>query len=90
MLRHQSTTVANQAYTFNGTTAHPNVHYAPGMLNMGPMHQNWGYQTQDSQYQPYHNQYSGKQSTPAFKSFAHSGTQTANKNTSENTNAIIE
>ena len=54
--RHQSTTVANQAYTFNSTTAHPNVSYAPGTLNMGPMHQQWGYQNQDSQYQPYHNQ----------------------------------
>ena len=47
--------------TFNGTTTHPNVSYAPGTLNMGPMHQQWGYQNQ-----PYYNQYGNKQQTPAF------------------------
>ena len=57
MPRHQSTTVANQAYTFNSTTAQSNVSYAPGTINMGPMHQAWGYQSQGSQYQPYHNQF---------------------------------
>ena len=83
--RHQSTTVANQAYTFNGTTAHPNVSYALGTLNMGPMHQQWGYQNQ-----PYHNQYSNKQQTPAFNSFAQNNTQTGTKNTPDNTGTIIE
>ena len=34
--RHQNTTVANQAYTFNGTTPNANVNYAPGTFNMGP------------------------------------------------------
>ena len=69
------TTVANQAYTFNGTTMHPSVSYTPGMLNMGPMHQQWGYQNQDNQYQPYHNQCSNKQQTPVFNRFAQSSTQ---------------
>ena len=32
--RHQNTTVANQAYTFNGTTPNANVSYAPGTFNM--------------------------------------------------------
>ena len=82
---HQSTTVANQAYTFNGTTAHPNVSYAPGTLNMGPMHQQWGYQNQ-----PYHSQYGNKQQTPAFNSFAQSNMQTSTKNTPDNTGTIIE
>ena len=83
--RHQSTTVANQAYTFNGTTTHPNVSYVPGTLNMGPMHQQWGYQNQ-----PYHSQYGNKQQTPAFNSFAQSNTQTSTKNTPDNTGTIIE
>ena len=30
-----NTTVANQAYTFNGTTLHASVNYAPGTFNMG-------------------------------------------------------
>ena len=33
--RHQNTTVANQAYTFNGTTPNANLSYAPGTFNMG-------------------------------------------------------
>ena len=33
--RHQNTTVANQAYTFNGTTPNVKVSYAPGTFNMG-------------------------------------------------------
>ena len=33
--RHQNTTVANQAYTFNGTTPNANVSYTPGTFNMG-------------------------------------------------------
>ena len=88
--RHQSTTVANQVYTFNGTTAHPNVSYTPGTLNMGPMHQQWGYQNQDNQYQPYHNQYGNKQQTPAFNSFAQNNTQTSTKNTTENKSTILD
>ena len=83
--RHQSTTVANQAYTFNSTTTHPNVSYAPGTLNMGPMHQQWGYQNQ-----PYHSQYGNKQQTPAFNSFTQSNTQTGTKSTPDNTGTIIE
>ena len=88
--RHQSTTVANQAYTFNDSTTHPNVSYAPGMLNMGPIHQQSGYQSQDNQYQPYHNQYSNKQQTPAFNSFAQNSTQANPKNTTNNTSTILE
>ena len=33
--RHLNTTTANQAYTFNGTTPHTSVSYAPGTFNMG-------------------------------------------------------
>ena len=33
--RHQNTMVANQCYTFNGTTPNTNVSYAPGTFNMG-------------------------------------------------------
>ena len=33
--RHLNTTVANQAYTFNGTTLHASVSYAPGTFYMG-------------------------------------------------------
>ena len=33
--RHLNTTVANQAYTFNGTMLHASVSYAPGTFNMG-------------------------------------------------------
>ena len=55
------------------------------------MHQNWGYQTQDNQYQPFHNQFSNKQQTPVFDSFTHGNNmQTTNKTPTENTNTIIE
>ena len=33
--RHQNTTVANQAYTFNSTTLNTSVNYAPGTFNIG-------------------------------------------------------
>ena len=33
--RHQNTAVANQAYTFNGTTPNANMGYAPGTFKMG-------------------------------------------------------
>ena len=33
--RHQNTTVANQAYTFNGTTPNANVNYSPGTFKVG-------------------------------------------------------
>ena len=82
--------VANQAYTFNDTTVHPNMSYVPGTLNMGLMHQQWGYQNQDSQYQPYHNQYGNKQQAPAFNSFTQSSTQANPKSTTDNTSAILE
>ena len=32
--RHLNTTVANQAYTFNGTTPHASLSYTPGTFNM--------------------------------------------------------
>ena len=32
--RHLNTTVANQAFTFNGTTPHASVSYTPGTFNM--------------------------------------------------------
>ena len=79
MPRYQSTTVVNQVYTFNGTTVHLNVSYTPGTVNMGPMHQNWGYQRVI------------KQQTPAFNSFLQgNNAQTTNKTPTENTNTIIE
>ena len=46
-------TVANQAYTFNGTTPNANISYAPGTFNMGAPF---------NMYQvPYH-----KQQTPSY------------------------
>ena len=33
--RHLNTTVANQTYTFNGTTPHASISYAPGTFNIG-------------------------------------------------------
>ena len=33
--KHQNTTVANQAYTFNGTTPNASISYTPGTFNMG-------------------------------------------------------
>ena len=33
--RHQNTTVANQAYTFNSTMPHASINYAPGTFSMG-------------------------------------------------------
>ena len=33
--RHQNATVANQTFTFNGTTPHTSVNYAPGTFSMG-------------------------------------------------------
>ena len=33
--RHLNTTVVNQAHTFNGTTPHASVSYAPGTFNIG-------------------------------------------------------
>ena len=50
--------VANQAYTFNGTTPNANVSYAPGTFNMGApfnMYQVPYNQQQNSQNQQYHN-----------------------------------
>ena len=35
--RHSSTTVANQAYTFNRPTTNPHISYCPGNLSMSPM-----------------------------------------------------
>ena len=40
--RQQNTTVANQAYTFNGSGPQPNVSYAPSSFNTGPTNQSWG------------------------------------------------
>ena len=55
------TTVANQAYTFNGTTPNANVSYTPGTFNMGApfnMYQvphNQQHNENYSQNQQYHN-----------------------------------
>ena len=59
--RHQNTMVANQAYTFNGTTSNANVSYAPGTFNIGMpfnMYQAPYNQQQHQRYpqnQQYHN-----------------------------------
>ena len=59
--RHQSTMVANQAYTFNGITPNANVSYTPGTFNMGVpfnMYQLLYNQQQNQNYpqnQQYHN-----------------------------------
>ena len=55
--KHQNTTIANQAYTFNGTTPHACVSYAPGTFNMGAPfsthHQvPYGHQPSQQQTQP--------------------------------------
>ena len=67
--RHQNTTVANQAYTSNGTTPNTNVSYAPGTFNMGTpintyqvpynQQQNQSY----TQNQQYHSNLFAKQSS---------------------------
>ena len=67
--RHQNTTVANQAYTFNSTTPKASVNYAPGTFNMGAtfntyqvpynQHQNQTY----AQNQQYHNNSFAEQSS---------------------------
>ena len=58
--RHLNTTVANQAYTFNGTTPHTSVSYAPGTFNMGApfsTHQQVLYNYQSDQLQTQNPQY---------------------------------
>ena len=58
--RHLNTTVANQAYTFNGTTPHASVSYAPGTFNMGApfyTHQQVPYNYQSHQQQTQNPQY---------------------------------
>ena len=71
--RHQNTTVANQAYTFNGTTLNANVNYAPGTFNTGapfntyqvPYNQQ---QTQTyTQNQQYHNNSFADQSSKTLQ-----------------------
>ena len=61
--------VANQAYTFNGTTPNANMSYAPGTFNMGApfnMYQVPYNQQQNQSYaqnQQYHNNSFAKQSS---------------------------
>ena len=54
--KHLNTTVANHAYTFNGTTPHASVNYTPGTFNMGaPFYTHhqapYSYQSNQSQTQ---------------------------------------
>ena len=73
--------VANQAYTFNGTTPNTNVNYGPGTFNMGTpfnTHQTLYNQQQNQSYaqnQQYHN---------------NSFTEQSSKTTQQDTTAIIE
>ena len=58
--RHLNTTIANQAYKFNGTTPHASVSYAPGTFNMGApffTHQQVLYNYQSNQLQTQNPQY---------------------------------
>ena len=67
--RYQNTMVANQAYTFNGTTPNANMGYTPETFNMGAlfnMYQVPYNQQQNPSYmqnQQYHNNSSAKQSS---------------------------
>ena len=66
-LQHQNTTVANLAYTFNSTTPHASVNYAPYAFNMGapfsaPYQVPYGYQPNQQQVQLLHH---------GFNSFTH-------------------
>ena len=75
--RHQNTTVANQAYTFDGTTPNTSISYAPETFNMGApfsmyqvpynQQQNQTY-TQNQQY--YNNSFANKQNNQALQSDA--------------------
>ena len=58
--RHLNTTVANQAYTFNGTIPHASIGYAPGTFNMGApfsTHQQVLYNYQPNQLHTQNQQY---------------------------------
>ena len=76
--RHLNTTVANQAYTFNGTTPHASVSYAPGTFNMGASfstyqlvpynHQQNQLYTQNQQY--HNNSFAEKQNNVTLQSDA--------------------
>ena len=92
-LRHQNTMVANQAYTFNGTSPHPNVTYAPGTFNMGPLHQNWGPQfpMNMNQHQNYNFPQGILHPNQKFKSFTQNDMNQLQKlGAGKNTDFIIE
>ena len=79
--RHQNTTVANQAYTFNGTTPNANVSYTPGIFNMGVPFNTYQvpYNQQQNQSYPQNQQYHNN-------SFAEQNSKTAQPDAT----AIIE
>ena len=76
-------TVANQAYTFNGPTAHPHLSYGPGNLSMSlmvlPTPYPAPYATPYDQYQQYQQ--------PQYNTFAKQGE--TNKTTPNNTTESI-
>ena len=65
--RQSSTTIANQAYTFNGPTAHPHLSYGPGNLSMSPMVLPTPY---TAPYAPLYDQYQHYQQQPQYNTFA--------------------
>ena len=78
------TTVANQAYTFNGTTPHASINYTKGTFNMGgpfstPYQAPYRYQPNQQQMQPLHQR---------FNSFMHE--QNSNITQTDPTTTLIE
>ena len=79
--RHQNTTVANQAYTFNGTTPNTNVSYAPGTFNMGAPF---------NTYQVPNNQQQNQSYTQNQQYHNNSFTEQSSKTPQQDATAIIE
>ena len=79
--RHQNTMVANQAYTFNGTTPNANVNYAPGTFNMG---------TPLNTYQAPYNQQQNQSYTQNQQYHNNSFAEQSSKTTQQDATAIIE
>ena len=79
--RHQNTTVANQAYTFNGTTLNTSVNYASGTFNMGAPF---------NTYQVPYNQKQNQMYTQNQQHHNNSFTEQSNKTPQPDATAIME
>ena len=73
--------VANQAYTFNGTTPNANVSYAPGTFNMG---------TPFNMYQVPYNQQQNQSYIQNQQYHSNSFTKQSSKTPQQDATAIIE